>query len=289
MSSPFLRSISLFVTISILGSGFAFQPVPLCDSRTRFQLTRSNSVFQIKASETDDEEKGGEKTELVFSASVEKYSDPLPPDTTIADITEYLKNPVNRNALLSSGGSRAVEEIAISPELESLWREACEKEYGREMLPKEGDCILATDSVTKFPGLTMVNKVYNVARFGTKEASGMPNYTFLLVGEELSVSGLPPVVWIFNKLTGSEKKKESLQSNGVCASSITVVKDTDGQLVFSFIADIKIKINFPAVLLKILPTSKEKAEQTGSTSVRKAVERDVEVGVSGALETFLKS
>ena len=162
------------------------------------------------------------------------------------------------------------------------------QEYGDSMLPEDGDRILAVETITQFPGLKMVNKVYNGAKISLNETSGIPKYSFVLIGEELSVSGLPPVVWVFNKLTKAEEKKGSLKPSGVAVSNITAIQGIDGKYAFQFSADIKIMIKFPRALLKILPTNKEKAEASGGSSIAKAVEKDVKLGVKGVRDAFLK-
>jgi hypothetical protein len=54
----------------------------------------------------------------------------------------------------------------------------------------------------------------------------------------------------------------------------------DGKTVkFKTEAFLEVQVSFPAFLLKLLPSSKEKVETQGSEAVKKALKRDISVAV----------
>jgi len=250
--------------------------------------------IKLEASKTNGEtenteEKHAKKESLIFSAIANMSTEPLPSGTSKEDVALFLQQPENRNLLLSSGGSRPVEEMPLSPELESLWKELCQKEYGLENLPSPGDVVLACDSIAKFPGLKMVTTTISGVKY-SETKTGYPQYSFFLIGEKQSISGLPPVVYMFNKLTGMNKKGDSLKPSGVAASIVSLQEtagDDDENLVINFDANIKITVEFPAFLLKILPVSKEKAEEQGSASILKSVKPSLDQSLTGVYDAFL--
>jgi len=98
------------------------------------------------------------------------------------------------------------------------------------------------------------------------------------------------VVYMFNKLTGMNKKGDSLKPSGVAASIVSLQEtagDDDENLVINFDANIKITVEFPAFLLKILPVSKEKAEEQGSASILKSVKPSLDQSLTGVYDAFL--
>ena len=242
----------------------------------------------LRSTAGDEEEKtSSNKETLVFRGDLNLSSEPLPKSTAKADVASFLLRPEIRNSLLSSGGTRPVEEVPRNPELDELWIKFCNKEYGAQHKPQPGDSILACDTVIKFPGLKMVNRVFNGVKCSVDPDSGIPTYSFFLIGERQSVTGLPPVVFVFNKLTGADKKGDSLEPSGVAKSTLSVKENTDGNMVFNFVADIQIKIEFPALLLKILPTTKEKAEAQGSKSILKAIYKAVDDSTKSLYDAFI--
>jgi hypothetical protein len=231
----------------------------------------------------------GSQANLTFRVELSVSSDPLPAETSTEQIKIFLGDMETRKIMLSAGKSREVQQVSMSPELERLWRELCQQEYGEANLPgSPDDCILATDTITRLPGIQLINKIYNGVKTKTDDA-GIPQYTFLMIGEKQSVSGPAPLVWIFNKLTGADKKKDpSLRPSGVAKSDVAIIKNDDGTLALRCDVTLKITVTFPAVLLKILPTSKEKAEASASASIGKGLQKEVEKSAKSLYDAFLK-
>ena len=181
-----------------------------------------------------------------------------------------------------------MREVPRDTEFDVLWNKCCDREYGAENKPEPDDTILVADNVIQFPGLQLTNEVYNGVKRVVDPSTGLPTYKFFLIGEERSISGLPPVVYMFNTLTGANKKKSnSLETQAVAISTFRVTKNGGGSLLFTFEVSFRIVLVFPALLLKILPLSKEKTESQGSASVSHTLSKSVEDSIKSLYDTFL--
>jgi hypothetical protein len=281
------QCLSLLVGLHLLSQGKGFVPIL---HRNSIASATPTSVSHLQSSESDtveeaelaNSEQAGKKGTLVFHADIDMLSDPLPEGTSKEEVTTFLRRTESRDMLLSAGGTRPVHEVPMTDELAELWKECC-KDYGSEYLPESEDCILACDATIQFPGVKLVTTTYSGVKRAKSETEES-QYTFLMVGEEQSASGL--LTGIFNRLTGNDKKGDSLEPSGRATSVISVVENQDKSLAFNFDASIEIKVEFPSFLLKILPVSKEKAEAQGSASISKTISKDIKKAVNGAYEAF---
>jgi hypothetical protein len=174
-------------------------------------------------------------------------------------------------------------------------------------LPEQG-----TDSVVSittpglsFPGLT----VKNIATVGTKYVEATPpRHEFVLLSSESKASGLPPVVWLYNKLTGNadaggETTSRQIMSgptsvtssdDGSSSSSSTNIKSLstvsyqrkDDRVVFTTNASLSIGMKFPKLLMKALG-DKRKAEEVGANSIRKTLVKDVAQSMQAFEKAYL--
>ena len=102
-----------------------------------------------------------------------------------------------------------------------------------------------------------------------------------------NVSGAPPVVWLFNKLTGTDTQGEYNPPTGKVETSVTVVPvDNDGGYALRFLCNVEIVTEVSKSLLKILPASKEKIQEQGSVSVSKTIEKDVRSSLESVLNAY---
>jgi hypothetical protein len=131
-----------------------------------------------------------------------------------------------------------------------------------------------SESTVQFPGLKMVNLVYSGVKARSKD--DLPYYDIILVGERKRVFGAPPIVWLYNSLTGHSAEKEGvLRSPSARVQSVISVTDKEFGPCFCFDCNVVIVVEFPKAVMKFLPFSKEKMEEQGTASVRKAVEKDI--------------
>jgi hypothetical protein len=245
----------------------------------RLVLMRHAAPGEVSEAETD----SSKGTKLDFKGVFQVTSNPLPslPDDKM---TSFFENPTYWNLLVTAGGERPCEEISATESLLEDWKKACDV-VGAQY-PADNDVILSViTGGIDFPGLHLKNK----AQIGVKllqEPS--PRYEFTLIGDERTVTGLAPVVWMFNKLTGAGAGDKN--SDNTTTSSLSVIsfeQGEDGKTTITADANISVTVKFPSALLKILPTNKEKAEETGGKAITKAVEKDLQASMKAFEEEYL--
>jgi hypothetical protein len=226
-----------------------------------------------------------EQESLTFQATFTATSDQIGTENK-DELRAFFMSKTCRDHFFSAGGSRKISDEPLTPELEQHWNDACTAHYGAASRPEKGDVVVATESDVQFPGLTMKNKVYNGMKL--LENGDFPTYTILLIAEKKRVFGARPVVWLFNQLTGNDAEKEDTFSapSGMAQSKIYVVEEESGYFI-NFDCEIEITVKFPKWVVKILPVSKEKMEEQGSASVKKAVGNDISKCVESANDAFL--
>lgn len=106
-----------------------------------------------------------------------------------------------------------------------------------------------------------------------------PEYQLTFIKDIQNVKGPMLLVWIFNKLTGQDGKQsgneEGKKEQAVTSFSRFYAEQSgESEAIFVLETSLDIAVNFPSLLLKILPVSKEKAEEQGSASVTKALIKD---------------
>lgn len=244
----------------------------------RRRLTLNAASGEIAEAETGSS--SGSKLEL--KGDVEVATSPLtslPGDK----LASFFESTEVRNLLVTAGGKRPCEELSVTADILGEWKQACDKVGAQE--PDESDTVLSVRTGgIDFPGLHLVSK----AKIGTKLIQEpTPRYEFVLIGDEQIVTGLPPVVWIYNKLTGANGEKSSNASS----SSLSVIsydETSDGKAIFTSKASLSVVVNFPTILLKLLPTNKEKAEETGGKALCNTVEKDVQASIDALEKSYMK-
>lgn len=197
----------------------------------------------------------------------------------------YFKSRDTKNLLASGGGEKKLEELSITDDCRSIWRETCAMYGLNEVLNEDEDAITTSTTEIQFPGLTLLNTVMTLVKHAYDE---VPQYEFYLMAEKRETKGPSPIVWLFNKLTGAEpeEKRSFIPSKQGMAASKVYIVDKDGDFAVQFDLEMSVVVKFPAVLLKVLPTSKEKMEQQGSESVIKAVSKEIIPAVDKVVEKF---
>jgi hypothetical protein len=245
-------------------------------------FTRATAAFIGRASGNRTARLFAEKETLTFAADFHLTSERLQAESK-DDVSRFMRTTACRNHFLSAGGTSNVNEEELTPKLLEKWNDLCDY-YGSDFSPEEGDSVVASESNVKFPGLILRNTVFSGVKLVEQE--GFPRYRCALIAEKRTVTGLPLFVWVFNKLTGASPDDVYSPSNGKASSVISIV-EKDGGYAFHFDVKIVIKMEFPKALVNILPFSKEKMEERGTTSVKKAVSQDMEKAMNGANEAFL--
>jgi len=149
-----------------------------------------------------------------------------------------------------------------------------------------------------------------------------------LIGQKQTAKGLKPIVWVFNQLMGisaddKERSKSTKRAKGkannnhlsplkaeeTCSSEQSQLQPQEPKLdpsgpiksivgahydpvthrySFRLESNIQMNIQFPAKLLKLLPTSHKKAEAQGSAAICKTISKASQLGVQAAHAIFVR-
>lgn len=109
----------------------------------------------------------------------------------------------------------------------------------------------------------------------------LPEYQFTLLDQTFSADGPPPLMFIFNQLTGINRiVKGTYKQPNHALFVVRAEPSADKKRVcFASRMTAVLNIRFPKILMKLLPVPKEKIENEGSASLRRNMERDVPPGV----------
>eukprot|EP00978_Attheya_sp_CCMP212_P020415 scaffold58372_cov53-Attheya_sp.AAC.1 len=117
-----------------------------------------------------------------------------------------------------------------------------------------------------------------------------PELEFILLGQKFSADGPPPLVWIFNQMTGIDQKtRKTSQVSNHAVFRVKVLPSNDGKgIVFASNMDAELHIQFPSMLLELLPVAKEVIEEQGSKSLQQLMNRDLPPGVDKFHDAYVK-
>ena len=236
----------------------------------------------------DVEAHGTQDAPLVFSLNSVVSSDPVPAASPQA-ILEFFQDPAQRNCMLSAGNEREVEETQESAKYYDLWKIISREQGATE--PDESDPILRVASGgMNFPGLTLTPETYIGAKLldHSDDEYQYPVYEFTFVFDTKKVEGFKIAVWIFNKLTGADDEESKNKAVTRSLSKVTAITTDSGETVFQVNMTFTTQVFFPQLLLRILPVSKEKAEQQGSAAIGKALEKDLNKAMQTLRQQFLE-
>ena len=251
-----------------------------------------STISKDSAVEEDVIEKdAGGKCTLQFRADIQTESSVLPYSTR-ESVEAFFTCPDNRNLFITAGGKREYEKLEIldTDILLASWTRICAQE-GNAIPDKSDEIFTVKTGGMSFPGLTLETRATMGIKLVEKESG--PTYEVTLIGDDRKVKGLPPVVYIFNKLTGGGgggAGEESGSSDNVSTTKIICEFNPESSNVtFKTSTQFTINIRFPSILMKIIPTSKEKAEEQGSQAITKAVGKDVEQSMAVFEEAYRKT
>lgn len=256
------------------------------NAKSRFGSNKVNDNKKIPLSFRNPTKLYSEKETLIFSFQTSVVSDKLPTND-INEIRTFIRSKECRNHFLSGGGKTVIREEEFTENLEKMWIESSDKWYGNESIPsiENKDKIVASETAINFPGMKLTNTVFSGVKILEDEKCN-PYYKCFLVADKKIPTGAKPVVWLYYKLTGGESKLDYNPPAGNAVSTICITEVDDNGYALKFSCNLQIIIEFPKVLMKILPSSKEKIEEQGSESVRKAVEKDIMSSISTTNDSF---
>ena len=233
----------------------------------------------------DDEE---EEATLILKGEILVQSNPLPIQSEHA-LKEFFQRTSYRNLLISGGGERPVEGVDATKDLLHSWNAQC-KSLGAMLPDFENDSIISVVSRgIQFPGLTVESTATIGIKYidvdGQTTQATTPRHEFVLLSTKEKARGLPPVVWIYNKLTGANQNKDN--SNAKSLSTINYFIEND-KVIFQTKAFLRIGVTFPKMLLKILPGDKDTIEQKAGVSIQKALLKDVTQSMEAYEKAYLE-
>lgn len=272
--------IKRFITICLIAGFNTVSSFQVSFTADRFQRTTTRQF----ASTTSDDDSEGTATLMTLSGSMDVSSTNLPLVTN-EEFSAFLED--NYYLLVSAGGQRELKELKLTPELVNMWKNACKLSGAEEPNEETDSAVQVRTGGIDFPGLHLVS----LAKIGVKKIKDSDSkrlYQFILLGDEQKVSGLPPVVWIFEKLTGSKEKDSKDRQSSSSVTTVSYKDVNDSEIAFSISSQLTIQVNFPKVLLKILPTNKEKAEESGGKSIKKLLEKDVAASMKAFEKAYLE-
>lgn len=254
-----------------LGVVTSFQTRPDC----RFPTPRF-------ATSVDDQVEGAASLNLAGSFDLTSKNLPKVKDE---DFSAFLEE--NYYLFASAGGKREMTQIELTPEMLTVWKEACSSS-GAEQPDGESDKLIQvrTGGIS-FPGL----KVESLVKIGVKKIYKEDSnklYEFTLLGDEQEVKGLKPVVWIYEKLTGANEKDSNDRQSTSSLTTVIYNDVNDSKITFSINSQLMINVFFPAFLLKILPTNKEKAEESGGKSLTSVLKKDVIASMTAFEKAYIE-
>lgn len=215
---------------------------------------------------------------LVFRADYVYESEPAPlvsPERML----DFFRDSKNRDCLVTAGDRLESHTLDTTNELLEKWKSKASTLGAVE--PDASDAIInVRTGRIHFPGLN----VDTTSLIGTKlilppESISFPNYEFILIQDKRNVSGFKPIVWMYNRLM-APSKKEGRDTTPSSLTRVFALPSEDGKTVkFETHTFLEVQVSFPAFLLKIIPSSKEKAEEQGNEALKKALKKDIEVAV----------
>lgn len=286
--------IKIAVTVLALFSqhGNSF-PLPRSTSGVPSQSARFSSSHPTPVEDVASEKLGEEiitsneeqsKSELKFVGKIKQVSSALS-YTSKDEVVAFFTCPKNRNMFITAGGKRECFQKPMTPEILNEWTRIAEQ--GGGMIPDlEDEVFTVKTGGVQFPGLTLETS----ATMGMKliEEDYGPKYEVVLIKDERKVTGLPPVVYLFNRLTGGGNENGS--SSTASTTYITCdFSQQDSKVIFTTDTILSVTVSFPSFLLKILPMDKAKAEEKGSSAITQTVAKDVAASMTAYEEEYRKA
>jgi hypothetical protein len=262
-------------------------------------LEKEEEEYQrAKASSTchgvDNDDHTASQEDLVFEGTFEYESDLLPLHTMSypKDLLDFFLSPENRD-LVVKGGGNPCETIPRTNELDDEW--ISNSKVVKSTPPNgQNEEILAVHSdVHLVPGLSISAVSYTGCKVLIHPQSLLPSYEFTLVKEDYQGKGRRALVWVFNKITGKHRSKNSNDgisqsttdndssddhdgsSRTFALSRVTIQHDVqqNGCRV-CYYGHVKVVSKLPKRLLRFLPLPKHTVEAKVSHAIVSQLEKE---------------
>jgi len=256
--------------------------------------TSSYSAVVVAFKATSSSNDKGNKKRATLQGIVNKItktdSVPLPSsDGNTNSLNQFLRDKKTIDVLLGGSKKHKVEPVSDNVLSENMdqWLTKSKAVEAEEPSISNGDRMYTVRTAEmNFPGL----KVSSNALIGTT-VTPTDELQFVLVKTEQIPDGPAPLVWLFNKMTGNDKAKSGGGDSKQAIRSLSRLNlkssSEGGTGIFSLATMLELSVEFPSLLLKLMPVSKEKAEEQFSSSIRNTVEKDQSVVVPMFRQLYL--
>lgn len=280
-------------------------------------LQRSRKEHTLSLSNTNEydeieiEKASSKSTTVRFSGRLKISTAPVSLPKNNKQIISFFKE--NRNLLLSKEGNIQVISSPTESDMNN-WKIKNDLRFqssnndngvsGVSALRMDDDAFATKDEIVqvetmiKFPGLKTIAASILGARLVTVDDSTdyddndtaitFPEYQFTLLNSCNKAEGLPPAVWIYNLLTGNNKKTSNKNDMTSSYTTVKLERTNNDEYVFTSKSSLEVKINFPSTLLKMLPFSTDTLEERGSVAMQKALEKEVGPNLERFRDVYVK-
>jgi hypothetical protein len=256
---------------------------------------------------------------LRFKAAFNHTSEPVPlsqiqkPYQIKNLLIQFFELEENRDHLLKGSGTIDVykpNDKVVSFDFQALMRRwKLESSYfGKDIAPSEYD-VRFLDLIVQTKFLVFVVFVNTIIGFKLiytpledeheeGKSDWEPEYEFLLLAEDFRADGPPPLLFIFNQLTGKGAEPTPykllndihLHHAYLKVNARLHIDDASGKesITFQSASRAEITVQFPSILLKIIPVPTEMIERKGSLALQESMKKDVVSGMSNFRRAFVK-
>jgi len=249
---------------------------------------RSVQVFQSSPlPETSDTKISKRTTTLRFTGEKVFTSEPVPIRHSPEHLESFFEKDDIATILLNGereNSARLLTKDETSNSLVHLWTKQCAIVGGINPSIDEGDTVFQVNTGNiNFSGLKIQSNSWIGVKYIKNSTRTTHEYQLVFIKDKPTVSGPRLLVWLYNQLTGSSKKDDENEDDEEKEQTIHSLSrfsyeiTPDGKdIMFTIQANLEVIVKFPSLLMKILPVSKEKAEEQGSASVLNAMVTDIE-------------
>jgi len=284
----------------------SFDRIARSDPRNHDRTTIRSSIeketsLEARRSGGDDDDDDDEST-LTLRGDFSFASADLPVEASNGNggIDDFFRRKDTRDLLVTGGGERPCVETKPTPSQLKDWKKRCAS-LGAVGEPDENDPVLSVVSRgIQFPGLKVESNALIGAKYvaatstttkNTNTKNTNPRYEFVLLSTKQIASGLPPAVWVYRKLTGSDDENSTFDSLSTCTYEERENNNdnNDGTVAFRTDAFLSIVVKFPRFLTRILPVDKTTMEERGGKSIAKTLDKDIMQSMKSLEKAYLES
>lgn len=281
------------------GNGNFVHSLPQPQQATRAEESRGDSVSRLllePASSVEDRKSNKNGSSLKFKASFEYLTPSVPLPPASKNLEDFFKSDAYLQLPAGIHNRLSITKVATAYQL-GRWNEEAERMPKVIVPPSQGDRVLEMEVTTPFLVFTihfagtLGVKLLLPSSSNNKKQTVNPEYQFTLVDQKFYADGPPPLVWMFNQLTGINPNQDKKGTYGQFHHGLyrvkSVISDDGTRMAFAMRMESELDIKFPLSLLQILPVDKTVIEKQGSQSLQQSMRRDIPPGVDRFRQLYL--